>query len=130
MTRFRAPLATGLAIFALIAQMLATPFHRMPAHADIVTVSANLKALFGDGAILCVQAEDGKNTPAPTRDCDDSCPLCQFHSVAHALVLPTLAGLPTRIDAGAQALALAPAPVSLKPRAGAFAQPRAPPLVA
>ena len=130
MTRFRAPLATCLAIFALIAQMLAAPVHRMPSQAEAVTVAASLKAVFGVSSILCVQAEDGKSTPAPARGCNDSCPLCQFHSGAHALILPALVGLPTRIDAGAQALALAPAPVSLKPRAGAFAQPRAPPLVA
>jgi hypothetical protein len=126
-TRFRAPLAAGLAILALIAQMLA-PAHQMAARAEVAGVAAELKAAFGDAAVLCIQAEDGKS--APPRDCDDACPLCLFHCGAHALVLPTLAGLPMRLDVGAETLGLAPAPASHRPAHTAFAQPRAPPFEA
>jgi hypothetical protein len=125
----RAPWATCLAILALVAQLLAPAVHRM-APGNVAEVAADLKAAFGDGVVLCIEVEDGKGAPAPARDCDDACPLCQLHSGAHALILPTLASLPMRIEAGAQPLALAPAPVSLRPTLTAFAQPRAPPLEA
>jgi len=127
--RFRAAGAVCLAILALLAQMLAAPLHQMAAHAEIAGVASELKAVFGDAAVLCINVEDGGDAPAPARDCDDSCPLCQFHSGAHALILPYLAGLPTRIGASGRTLGLAPA-VSLKNTHKAFAQPRGPPLAA
>jgi hypothetical protein len=128
LARFRAPVAACLAILALLSQMLAPPAHRM-ARPDVADIASELKAAFGNIAVLCVQAEDGGNAPAPARDCDDSCPLCQFHSLAHTLIPPTLAGLPTRIDVGGQTPGLAPT-VSLKNAHTAFAQPRGPPLAA
>jgi hypothetical protein len=129
-TRLRGPVAACLAIFALLAQMLAPPVHQAGNRAEVAGVASELKALFGDAAVLCIQVEDGKRAPAPSRDCDDFCPLCQFHSGAHALILPGLAGLPTRIDVGAETLGIAPAPSSHRTTHTAYAQPRAPPLEA
>jgi hypothetical protein len=121
-------LAACVAILALIVQMLAPTGHRIAAPADVVRIAAELKAAFGDAAVLCIQAEDGKSAPAPARDCDDSCPLCRFQSGAPALMLPSVAGLPMRIDAGKQRLGPATAHSSRRPIHMALALPRGPPL--
>ena len=100
---------------------------------DVAGVAAQLKAAFGEVAVLCVQAEDDKSPGAPadrSGHCDDCCPLCQFCAGAHAFVLPTLLGAPTRIAAASETLAPAPDLVRLKPVRTAFAQPRAPPIEA
>jgi hypothetical protein len=92
-----------------------------------------LHATFGDVAVLCIQADDAKSplTPAsPPGPCDDCCPLCQMSAAAHALMLPTILGVPTRIVTASEALAPATDFVGLKPARTAFAQPRAPPLEA
>jgi hypothetical protein len=131
-TRIRAPLAVGLATLALVVQLLAPASHRMAA-SDVAEVAAELKAAFGEVAVLCVQAEDDKSPRAPTDPsghCNDCCPLCQFSAGAHAIVLPTLLGAPTRIAGASETLAPAPDFVRLKPVRTAFAQPRAPPLEA
>ena len=103
------------------------------AASDVAEVAAELKAAFGEVAVLCVQAEDDKSPRAPTDPsghCNDCCPLCQFSAGAHAIVLPTLLGAPTRIAGASETLAPAPDFVRLKPVRTAFAQPRAPPLEA
>jgi hypothetical protein len=132
-TRLRASLAVGLATLALVVQMLAPASHRMVAPGDVAGVAAELHATFGDVAVLCVQADDGKSplTPAgPPGPCDDCCPLCQSTGGAHALVLPTLLGVPTRIEAVSVTLAPEPDFIRRKPARIAFAQPRAPPFEA
>jgi hypothetical protein len=130
--RIRAPLAVGLATLAIIAQLLAPASHRMVAP-GAAEIAGELKAAFGDVAVLCTQAEDDKSPRTPTdpsRHCYDCCPLCRLSAGAHALVLPTLLGAPTRIAAAAETLAPAPDFVRLKPVRTAFAQPRAPPVEA
>ena len=136
-TRIRAPLAVGLATLAIIAQLLAPASHRMVApgaHRMVAPgaaeIAGELKAAFGDVAVLCIQADDADSSRAPadrSGHCDDCCPLCQLSVGAHALVLPTLLGAPTRIAAASETLAPAPDFVRLKPVRTAFAQPRAPP---
>jgi hypothetical protein len=131
-TRIGAPLAVGLATLAIIAQLLAPASHRMAAP-NVAAIAAELKATFGEVAVLCVQAEDDKSPRTPTdpaRHCDDCCPLCRLSAGAHALVLPTFLGAPTRIAAASETLAPAPVFVRLKPVRTAFARPRAPPLEA
>jgi hypothetical protein len=131
--RLRASFAVALATLALVAQMLAPAWHRMVAPGDVAGVAAELHATFGDVAVLCIQADDGKSplTPAsPPGPCDDCCPLCQSSAAAHALVLPTLLGAPSRIEAASEALAPAPDFIRRKPARTAFAQPRAPPFEA
>ena len=131
-TRIRAPLAVGLATLAIIAQLLAPASHRMVAR-GAAEIAGELKAAFGDVAVLCIQADDADSSRAPadrSGHCDDGCPLCQFSAAAHALVLPTLLGAPTRIAAASETLAPTPDFVRLKPVRTAFAQPRAPPLEA
>jgi hypothetical protein len=131
-TRLRASLAVGLATLALVVQMLAPAQHRM-ALADVGAVAAELHATFGDVAVLCIQVDDAKSplTPGnPPGPCDDCCPLCQMSAGAHALMLPTILGVPTRILTASETLAPAPDFAGLKPARTAFAQPRAPPLEA
>ena len=132
-TRIRASFAVALATLALVAQMLAPTQHRMVAPGDVAGVAAELHATFGDVAVLCIQADDDKSPPTPAGPpgpCDDCCPLCQSSAAAHALVLPTLLGAPSRIEAAAVTLAPAPDFVGRKPAGAAFAQPRAPPFEA
>lgn len=131
--RLSTPLAVALATLALIAQTLAPPVHLMRAPAEVARVAADLKATFGDQAVLCIQADaDGAPpTPAaPSAPCDDCCPLCQFHAGAHAFILPPLRGPPMRIEAASETLAAAPDFVRPKTYRTAFAQPRAPPVEA
>ena len=130
--RIHAPLALSLATLALIAQLVAPASHRM-APPDAVGAAAELKAAFGDIAVLCTQADEADNSQGPadrSGHCDDCCPLCQLSAGAHALLLPTLLGDPTRIVAVAETLAPAPDFIRLKPVRTAFAQPRAPPFEA
>ena len=98
----------------------------MPAQADFATVAADLKAAFGDAAILCVQAEEARTPPRPCAIATIACPLCQFHCGAHAaLILPTFAGAADadrgrRSSAGPRAAALLlkpPAPPPSRSRA-------------
>jgi hypothetical protein len=132
-SNFRASLGLCLATLALLAQLLAPASHRMAAPADVGGVAADLKAAFGDVAVLCIQAGNENNPLAPvepSRHCDDCCPLCQCGAGAHPLILATVAGAPERIAALAETLAPERDFVRLKPDRTAFAQPRAPPFEA
>jgi hypothetical protein len=126
-------LAVALATLALIGQLLAPVSHSMAAPADVAGVAGELKGIFGDVAVLCVQTDDGDGPQKPADrpgHCDDCCPLCQFCASAHALVSPIPLGVPTPIEASAETLAFTPDLVRLKPARTAFAQPRAPPFEA
>jgi len=120
--------ATLLAALAVLAQLVALPYHHPSARPDLAAVAAELKATFGPAAVLCTQSDD-PSSPSPDHkqgDCDAGCPLCQFASHAVLLEAPPPA-LPERL-----AIADGPAPTHgdfLRPRASAirFAQPRAPP---
>ena len=100
-TAFRSPLATFLIALSLIVQLFAAatpPAMAAPAFAgaDDAAVAAELKALFGDAAQLCVQVNDDKVPArhAPSGHCCDQCPLCRFAAQAVAFVSPDLPVLP------------------------------------
>jgi len=121
-------LATLLAAIAVFAQLAALPFHHLSATRDLSAVAAELKATFGETAVLCAQADDPSSS-TPQRHhggCDVGCPLCQFASHL-ALLEPPPPALPERL---AIIDRVAPARIDFeRPRASAIrlAQPRAPP---
>ena len=115
LTAFRSPLATFLVALSLVVQLFAAatpPAMAAPAFAgaDGAAISAELKALFGDTAQLCVQVGDNKAPPrhAPSGHCCDQCPLCRFAAEAVAFVLPNLPALPDRLDGDAHAIRASP----------------------
>src|ERR1700722_17404973 len=132
---FRSPLAAFVVALSLIVQLFAAakpPAFAAPACAgtDDAAIAAELKALFGDTAQLCVQVNDDK-APVhhnPSGHCCDQCPLCWFAAQAVGFVAPDLPPSPGRLESEARVI---PAP----PSRGLFpaypAQPnptRAPPL--
>ncbi len=75
---------------------------------DVASVTAKLKATFGNAAALCIHS-DGKDGPtAPRGDCDDHCPLCQFAAQAAALIAPDLPAFPARFDLAVRTLGAPP----------------------
>jgi len=117
-------------MLALLGQWLAPAAHWMAPPTEVAGVAAELKAAFGDIAVLCIQDRDAgdERTPVdPSHRCDD-CPLCQLHAAIHALAPPPPFGAPIRIAAAAEKLAFSPEIVRPKSPRTAFAQPRAPPL--
>jgi hypothetical protein len=80
-------LGLWLVSFALLSQALALPLHQMgrtPSQAAI----GELRAIFGDAAVLCVQADDGQGAPTLPDQSHSHCPLCQAGAGALAFVLP------------------------------------------
>ena len=81
----RSPLMALIVALSLIVQLFAAatpPALAAPAFAgaDDAAIAAELKAVFGDAAQLCVQINDDK-APAkhsPSGHCCDQCPLCRF----------------------------------------------------
>jgi hypothetical protein len=134
-TAFRSPLATFLVALSLVVQLFAaaTPpaiAAAAFAGADDAAIAAELKALFGDTAQLCVQVNDDKAPAkhAPSSHCCDQCPLCRFGAQAAASVSPDLPVLPGRIEAAAHAIR-APPSKDILPAYPAQPNPaRAPPL--
>jgi hypothetical protein len=114
-TAFRSPFATFLVALSLIVQLFAAatpPAMAAPAFAgaDDAAIAAQLKALFGDTAQLCVQVNDDK-APAkhtPSSHCCDQCPLCRFAAQAVAFVSPDLPALPGPLDGQAHAIRAPP----------------------
>ena len=112
---FRSPLAAFVVALSLIVQLFAAatpPAFAAPAFAgaDDAAVAAELKALFGDTAQLCVQVNDDKE-PAhhnPAGHCCDQCPLCRFAAQAVAFVAPDLPALPGRLESNARAIRAPP----------------------
>src|ERR1700733_16331416 len=115
-TAFRSPLATFLVALSLIVQLFAAatpPAMAAPAFAgaDDAAIAAELKALFGDTAQLCVQVNDD-TAPAkhnPPGHCCDQCPLCRFAAQAVAFVAPDLPAVPGRLESEAPAIRAPPA---------------------
>jgi len=131
---FRSPLTAIAAALALLVQLVVLPYHQAlsapvapSAASDIATVAAELKAVFGDAAALCVQSDDPGAPGAPSGDCDDHCPLCQFAAQASALLAPDLPALPDRFDAACRALGVRPEPGALPLRPAHQHRARAPP---
>jgi hypothetical protein len=121
--------------FSLIVQLFAAatpPALSAPAFAgaDDVAIAAELKAVFGDAAQLCVQV-DGDKVPAkhaPFNHCCDQCPLCRFAAQTVAFVPPDAPALPERLESDAHAIRAPPGrdvlpPYPVQPNAA-----RAPPL--
>jgi hypothetical protein len=134
-TAFRSPLATFLVVLSLIVQLFAAatpPAIAAPAFAgaDDAAIAAELKALFGDAAQLCVQVNDDKVPArhAPSGHCCDQCPLCRFAAQAVAFVSPDLPVLPGRIDSEAHAIRAPPVRDILPPYPAQPNPARAPPL--
>jgi hypothetical protein len=134
-TAFRSPLATFLVALSLIVQLLAAatpPAMAAPAFAgaDDAAIAAELKALFGDTAQLCVQINDDKAPArhAPSGHCCDQCPLCRFAAQAVAFVSPDLPALPGRLDGEAHAIRAPPVQDVLPPYPAQPNPARAPPL--
>lgn len=118
-----------LALLVLLSQTLALPLHQMgPTSTSGPEQAAyQLKQVFGDSVVLCVQTEDGKGPAAPLDQSCAHCPLCQAGAGALAMVLPTPTAEPSRIAVVVRRLA----PSSQTPRHierdRVAAQPRGPP---
>ena len=102
-TALRSQLAAFLVALSLVVQLFAAatpPAMAAPAFAgaDDAAIAAELKALFGDTAQLCVQVNDDKASGQahPSGHCCDQCPLCRFAAQAVAFVSPDLPALPGR----------------------------------
>jgi hypothetical protein len=110
LTTFGSPLATFIVALSLVFQLFAAatpPAMAAPAFAgaDDAAIAAELKALFGATAQLCIQVSDDKAPAkhAPSGHCCDQCPLCRFAAQAVAFVSPDLPALPGRIESEAHA---------------------------
>jgi hypothetical protein len=124
-----------LVAFSLIVQLFAAatpPALAAPAFAgaDDAAIAAELKALFGDTAQLCVQAHDDKAPAkhAPFHHCCDQCPLCPFGAQAVAFVAPDLPVLPKRLKGDAHAIRAPPGQDRLPAYPAQPNSARAPPL--
>lgn len=111
----------ALAIFAvisLVAQLLVIPYHQALAigatPADAAT-AAELRAIFGDAAALCVKGDRERTPVSPVGDCDDHCPFCRVAAHTASLTAPPDGpALPAPLEASR-------ASVILAPQTGAFA---------
>ena len=120
LTSLQPPLAAFVVALSLIVQLFAAatpPAFAAPAFAgaDDAAIAAELKALFGDTAQLCVQV-NGDKAPAkhnPSGHCCDQCPLCRFAARAVAFVSPDLPALPRRLESEAHAIRAPPSEVVL-----------------
>jgi hypothetical protein len=135
LTAFRSPLAAFVVALSLVVQLFAAatpPAIAAPAFAgaDDAAIAAQLKALFGDTAQLCVQVNDDKAPAkhAPSSHCCDQCPLCRFAAQAVAFVSPDLPALPGRLDGEAHAIRAPPVRDVLPPYPAQPNPARAPPL--
>jgi hypothetical protein len=115
LTAFRSRLGAFLVAFSLIVQLFAAatpPAIAAPAFAgaDDAAIAAELKALFGETAQLCVQVSDDKAPAkhAPSGHCCDQCPLCRFAAQAVAFVSPDLPALPDQLHTDARAIRAPP----------------------
>ena len=131
----RSPLTALVVAFSLIVQLFAAatpPALSAPAFAgaDDAAIAAELKAVFGDAAQLCVQV-DGDKAPAkhaPFRHCCDQCPLCRFAAQTVAFLSPDGPALPERLDSDAHAIRAPPGPDAPPPYPAQPNSARAPPL--
>jgi hypothetical protein len=92
---FRSRLTALILAFSLIVQLVAAgvpPAIAAPAFAglDDAAIAAELKAVFGDTAELCVHINDhgGPGKHQPAGHCCDQCPLCRVAAQAVNLAPP------------------------------------------
>ena len=135
LTSFRSPLTAFVVALSLVVQLFAAatpPAFAAPAFAgaDDAAIAAELKALFGDTAQLCVQVNDDKAPVQhnPAGHCCDQCPLCRFAAQAVAFVEPDLPALPGRLAGEARAIRAPPSRDVPPPYPGQPNPARAPPL--
>ena len=112
---FRSALTAFLVTLTLVVQLVAMPYQQALAGpaapgSSTAAIAADLKAVFGDAAGLCVHIDDkGAPSPqAPCNHCDDQCPLCRIAAQAAAFVPPDAPTLPLRVSAGRVAGRAAP----------------------
>jgi hypothetical protein len=111
----RSPLAACLVALSLFVQLFASatpPALAAPAFAsaDDAAIAAELRAVFGATAELCLHVND-ESAPrkhAPSGHCCDQCPLCRCGAQAAAFVSPDAPAAPQRLDAGRHAIGAAP----------------------
>jgi hypothetical protein len=111
---FRSLLAAFIIAFSLILQLFAVaapPGLAAPAFAgaDDAAIAAELKAIFGDTAQLCVQINDkvpGKH--APSGHSCDMCPLCRSLSQTAAYDSPDAPALPEPVNGDSHAIRAPP----------------------
>jgi hypothetical protein len=114
LTSFRSPLTAFVVALSLVVQLFAAatpPAFAAPAFAgaDDAAIAAELKALFGDTAQLCVQVNDKAPVQHnPAGHCCGQCPLCRFAAQAVAFVEPDLPALPGQLDGEAHAIRAPP----------------------
>ena len=115
LTSFRSTLTALVVALSLVVQLFAAatpPAFAAPASAgaDDAAIAAELKALFGDTAQLCVEVNDDKAPVQhnPAGHCCDQCPLCRFAAQAVAFVEPDLLALPGRLESEAHAIRAPP----------------------
>ena len=130
---FRSLLTAFLVALSLIVQLFAAatpPAFAAPAFAgaDDAAIAAELKALFGNAAELCVHVNDDKAPAKHNGHCCDQCPLCRFAAQAAAFVPPDLPPLPGRLDGEAHAIRAPPVRDVLPPYPAQPNPARAPPL--
>ena len=131
----RSPLTALVVAFSLIVQLFAAatpPALSAPAFAgaDDAAIAAELKAVFGDAAQLCVQV-NGDKAPArhaPFSHCCDQCPLCRFAAQTVAFASPDAPVLPERLASDAHAIRAPPGPDAPPPYPAQPNSARAPPL--
>ena len=136
LTPFRSRLPAFVVALSLIVQLFAAatpPAFAAPAFAgaDDGAIAAELKALFGDTAQLCVQVNEDKAPVhhSPAGHCCDQCPLCRFAAQAVAFLAPDLPALPGRLENEAHPIR-APPGLDVLPAYPAQPNPaRAPPLL-
>jgi hypothetical protein len=135
LTAFRSPWTAFLVALSLVVQLFAAatpPAMAAPAFAgaDDAAIAAELKALFGDTAQLCVQVNDDKAPAkhAPSSHCCDQCPLCRFAAQAVAFVSPDVPALPERLPTDAHPIRAPPGEDVLPPYPAQPNPARAPPL--
>jgi hypothetical protein len=116
LTSFRSPLAAFLVALSLIVQLFAaaTPpafAAQAFAGADDAAIAAELRAVFGNTAELCVHVNDDSATGkhAPSGHCCDQCPLCRIVGQAAVFIPPNAPALPQRLNAGRHTIGAAPA---------------------
>jgi hypothetical protein len=130
LTSLLSPLTAFVVALSLVVQLFAAATPPAFAGADDAAIAAELKALFGDTAQLCVQVNDDKAPVQhnPAGHCCDQCPLCRFAAQAVAFVSPDLPALPGRLDGEAHAIRAPPGRDVLPPYPGQPNPARAPPL--
>jgi hypothetical protein len=131
----RSLLTSCVVALSLIVQLFAAatpPALAAPAFAgaDDAAIAAELKAVFGDAAELCVHINNdgvpGKH--APSGHCCDQCPLCPFAAQAVAFVPPDAPAGPERLVSDAHAIRAPPSRDAVPANPAQPNSARAPPL--